>query len=283
MMEPARAEPAAAQPGGRGLTLPAGTALFRNKWVLRGLSLLVVLVLWQLIGRTFPTAASYPSQIFDEAVHHTGSQIAPAFRETLSSFLLAYAICVVAGIPIGLLMARSRIVELALRPYVSILYATPIVVFIPLLIVYLGVTYELRLVAALLVGIFPIVLNTYIGAQQVERDLLDAGGAFNGSQLQILRTVVVPGSLPYIFAGLRIGFGHAMVATIVAEMEGTVAGVGGMIDKYAQNLEIPAMWVLIILLGAFSVLGSTLLRAAERWASQPWDRKRLHGKAGAAS
>jgi ABC-type nitrate/sulfonate/bicarbonate transport system permease component len=251
--------------------------------VLRGLSLLVVLVLWQLIGRTFPTAASYPSQIVDEAVHHSGSQIAPAFRETLSSFLLAFAICVVAGIPIGLLMARSRLVELALRPYVSILYATPIVVFIPLLIVYLGVTFELRLVSALLVGIFPIVLNTYIGAQQVERDLLDAGVAFNGSELQILRTVIVPGSLPYIFAGMRIGFGHAMVATIVAEMEGTVAGVGGMIDKYAQNLEIPAMWVLIILLGAFSVLGSVLLRAGERWASQPWDRRRLHGKAGAAS
>jgi NitT/TauT family transport system permease protein len=283
MIEPARAEAAPARPRRRRASRSAGVPWFRSKWVLRAFSLVVVLLLWQLIGRTFPTAASYPSQIFDEAVHRSGSTIAPAFRETLSSFLFAYAICIVAGIPLGLLMARSRIVELALRPYVSILYATPIVVFIPLLIVYLGVTYELRLVSALLVGIFPIILNTYIGAQQVERDLLDAGVAFKGSELQILRTVVVPGSLPYIFAGMRIGFGHAMVATIVAEMEGTVAGVGGMIDKYAQNLEIPAMWVLIILLGAFSVLGSTLLRAAERWASQPWDRKRLHGKAGAAS
>jgi NitT/TauT family transport system permease protein len=281
-MEPAQVEAAAAAPSGWRVAFPARAAWFKNKWVLRGLSLAIVLLLWQLIGRTFPTAASYPSQIFDEAIHNSRSRIAPAFRETLSSFLLAFAICVVAGIPIGLLMARSRIVELALRPYVSILYATPIVVFIPLLIIYLGVTFELRLVAALLVGIFPIILNTYIGAQQVERDLLDAGRAFNGSELQILRTVVVPGSLPYIFAGMRIGFGHAMVATIVAEMEGTVAGVGGMIDNYANNLEIAAMWVLILLLGAFSVLGSTLLRAAEKWASQPWDRKRLHGRAGAA-
>jgi NitT/TauT family transport system permease protein len=283
MMEPARADAAVVPASGRRISFPAGDAWFKNKWVLRALSLVVVLVLWQLVGHAYPTTASYPSQILDEALHHSGSQIAPAFRETLSSFLLGFAICIVAGIPIGLLMARSRIVELALRPYVSILYATPIVVFIPLLIVYLGVTYELRLVAALLVGIFPIILNTYIGAQQVERDLLDTGIAFNGNELQILRTVVIPGSLPYIFAGLRIGFGHAMVATIVAEMEGTVAGVGGMIDKYANNLEVPAMWVLILLLGAFSILGSTVLRAAERWASQPWDRKRLHGRAGAAS
>lgn len=270
-------------PAPRRVALLGDLPWFRNKWVLRVLSLAVVLLLWQLIGRTFPTAASYPSQIVHQAIKDGGSTIGSAFKETLSSFLLAYAICVVAGIPIGLLMARSRLVELALRPYVSILYATPIVVFIPLLIVYLGVTYKLRLVSALLVGVFPIVLNTYIGAQQVERDLLDAGRAFNGKELQVLRTVIVPGSLPYIFAGMRIGFGHAMVATIVAEMEGTVAGVGGMVDKYAQNLEIASMWVLIILLGIFSVLGSTLLRAAERWSSQPWDRKRFHGRAGAAS
>jgi NitT/TauT family transport system permease protein len=279
MTEPAGVDAAAAAAPalqGRSTRFPDAAAVWlQNRWVLRALSLLVVLSLWQLIGRHHADVASYPSQIVHAATSRSSSEIASAFQETVSSFLLGFAICICAGLPLGLLMARSRLVELALRPYVSILYATPIVVFIPLLIVYLGVTFELRLVAAVLVGIFPIVLNTYIGAQQVERDLLDAGVAFAGKELQLLRTVIVPGSLPYIFAGLRIGFAHAMVATIVAEMEGSVAGVGGLIDRYGNNLEISKMWVLIILLGAFAVLGSAVLRAAEHWASEPWNRRYL--------
>jgi ABC-type nitrate/sulfonate/bicarbonate transport system permease component len=260
-----------------------GGEWLRSRWALQSLSLIVVIGLWQVIGHRNPGVASYPSQVVHSAMNGHAHEITSAFEETLSSFLLGFAICTVIGIPIGLLMARSRLVELILRPYVSILYATPIVVFIPLLIVYLGVTFKLRLISAVLVGVFPIVLNTYIGAQQVENDLLDAGKAFVGKELQLLRTIIIPGSLPYIFAGLRIGFAHAMVATIVSEMEGSVAGVGGLIDRYGQNLELAPMWVLIIVLGVFAVLGSSLLRAAERWSSQPWDRRTRHAKAGAAS
>lgn len=261
----------------------AGMEWLRSKWTLQALSLIVGIGLWQLYGHHSPGVASYPSQVVHSALHGHAHEITSAFEETLSSFVLGFAICTVIGIPIGLLMARSRLVELILRPYVSILYATPIVVFIPLLIIYLGVTFKLRLISAVLVGVFPIVLNTYIGAQQVENDLLDAGKAFVGKELQLLRTIIIPGSLPYIFAGLRIGFAHAMVATIVAEMEGSVAGVGGLIDRYGQNLELAPMWVLIVVLGTFAVLGSSLLRAAERWSSQPWDRRARHAKAGAAS
>lgn len=261
----------------------AGMDWLRSKWTLQTLSLIVGIGVWQIYGHHNPGVASYPSQVVHSAMHGHAHEITSAFEETLSSFLLGFAICTVIGIPIGLLMARSRLVELILRPYVSILYATPIVVFIPLLIVYLGVTFKLRLISAVLVGVFPIVLNTYIGAQQVENDLLDAGKAFVGKELQLLRTIIIPGSLPYIFAGLRIGFAHAMVATIVSEMEGSVAGVGGLVDRYGQNLELAPMWVLIVILGAFAILGSSLLRAAERWSSQPWDRRTRHAKAGAAS
>jgi ABC-type nitrate/sulfonate/bicarbonate transport system permease component len=279
--EPARME--AARVPATPTSRPLAMEWLRSKWTLQAASLLVGIGVWQLYGRHSPGVASYPTQVVDSALHGHARQITSAFEETFSSFLLGFAICTVIGIPMGLLMARSRLVELILRPYVSILYATPIVVFIPLLIIYLGVTFKLRLISAVLVGVFPIVLNTYIGAQQVENDLLDAGRAFVGKELQLLRTIIIPGSLPYIFAGLRIGFAHAMVATIVAEMEGSVAGVGGLIDRYGQNLELAPMWVLIIVLGTFAVLGSSVLRAAERWSSQPWDRRTRHGKVGAAS
>jgi ABC-type nitrate/sulfonate/bicarbonate transport system permease component len=263
--------------GAQGVGRSNARAWLENRWVLRTLSLLVVLGFWELIGRHYPYTASYPTAILHTGIHSSGSQIVPAFETTFESFFLGYGISVVLGIPLGLLMARSRLVELALGPYVSALYATPIIVFIPILIIWLGISFNLRLVAVILLGVFPIILNTYLGAKEVDKNLIDAGIAFKGSELQLLRTVIVPGSLPYIFAGMRLGFSHAMVATVVAEMEATIAGVGAMIKLDSQTLQVAGMWVLIILLGLFNVLGSNVLRAAERWATTPWTRRRMPG------
>ncbi len=87
-------------------------------------------------------------------------------------------------------MARSRLVELALEPYVSALYATPRLALIPVLILWLGITFQMRFAVVVMSGVFPIILNTYLGGKEVDRNLLDAGRAFDAGRLQMLRTIV---------------------------------------------------------------------------------------------
>lgn len=245
----------------------------RRPWVMRTFSVVVVLALWELIGRhTF--SISYPTEVVRTGYHTFVPEVLPAFKDTMSAFWLGYGICALIGIPLGLLMARSRFVEVALWPYVSALYATPRLALIPVLILWLGITFEMRVAVVIMSGVFPIVLNTFLGGKEVDRDLLDAGVAFAASRLQILRTVVVPGSLHYIFAGLRLGLARALIGTIVAEIEASVVGVGNLISSDAKILRMDKMFVVIIALGFFSLACSTLLKFGERWTTMPWTRTR---------
>jgi sulfonate transport system permease protein len=241
--------------------------------VLRTLSVLALLGAWELAGR-HSLNLSYPTAVARAAYHTFVPDVWPAFGDTMSAFWFGYGICVLIGIPIGLLMARSRLAELSLWPYVSALYATPRLALIPVLILWLGITYEMRVSVVVISGVFPIILNTYLGGKEVDKNLIDAGVAFNAGRLRILRTVVIPGSLHYIFAGLRIALGRALIGTIVAEIEASIVGIGNLISKDAQILAMDQMFVPIILLGFFSLTCSTLLKFGERWATMPWTRTR---------
>jgi NitT/TauT family transport system permease protein len=238
--------------------------------VLRLLSVAVVLGGWQLFGTAYST--SFPSSIARSAVHTFASEVVPSFQDTLEGFGVGFAICIVVGVPLGLLMARSRIAELALEPYVNALYATPRLALIPVLILWLGVNFHLRVAVVIVSGLFPIVLNSYLGAREVDPKLLDVGKAFAATRFQVLRTIVFPGSLAYTFAGIRIGFGRAFIGMIVAEIETSAVGIGNLISQDASEIRMDAMWVAIISLGLFSIVLSVGMKMAERWATMPWLR-----------
>jgi NitT/TauT family transport system permease protein len=243
-------------------------------WLLRTLSVVVVLGLWELIGRhTF--SLSYPTAVARAAADTLRPEVLPALGDTMSAFWLGFAMCVAVGIPLGLLMARSRLAEVALWPYVSALYATPRLALIPVLILWMGITYEMRVAVVVMSGVFPIALNAYLGGKEVDRNLIDAGVAFAAGRVRVLRTVIIPGSLHYIFAGLRLGLGRALIGTIVAEIEASTVGIGNLISSDARILRMDRMFVVILVLGLFSLACSTALKFAERWTTMPWTRGRL--------
>jgi NitT/TauT family transport system permease protein len=240
----------------------------RNFW--RLLSLVVLVSGWQAFGTDYST--SFPSKIVVAAYRTFTSQVIPAFGDTLKGLGIGFAICVLAGVPLGLLMARVRIIELALEPYVNALYATPRLALIPVLILWLGITQPMRIAVVIVSGLFPIILNAYLGAREVDPNLVDVGSAFATNSWQIMRTVIFPGSLPYIFAGLRIGLGRAFIGIIVAEIETSTLGIGNLINVDATYLHMSDMWVAIIALGMLSIVFSAVLKGAERWSTMPWLR-----------
>ncbi len=259
------------------LALPAAKrqSVLLRPGMLRLLSLAAVATVWEIAGRPAPEFASYPSAIFQAAYDSFLSDVAPAFRDTLASFALGFGVSIVAGILIGLLMARSRLVDLVLNPYVYALYATPRLALIPVMIIWLGVDFNLRVGVVIISGIFPVIVNTYLGGKEVDRDLLDVGTAFAANSLQKLRTIVVPAALPYIFAGIRIGMGRALIGTIVAEIEAATAGVGKLLKDSANALDMAGLLVPIILLGLLSIALTMIIRETESRSARPW----LHHKA----
>ncbi|MGH8302646.1 MAG: ABC transporter permease, partial [Steroidobacteraceae bacterium] len=122
-------------------------------------------------------------------------------------------------------------------------------------------------------------VNVYAGMKEVRREYVEVGVSVTASRLQILRTIMIPGSLHYIFVGLRLGLGWCTIGTVVAELEVGTSGVGELLSVFSQALRVDEVWVPLILLGLFSVLCATVLKRAERWASMPWTRRkgRRHG------
>jgi len=256
------------------LPRPRRTKLLLSPPVLRVLSGAVLAIVWEIAGRKFPESASYPSAIFAAAYDSFASEVAPAFRDTLASFALGFGVSILAGTLIGLLMARSRLVDLVLNPYVYALYATPRLALIPVMIIWLGVDFNLRVGVVIVSGIFPVIVNTYLGAKEVDRDLLDVGDAFAATSFQKLRSIVIPAALPFIYAGVRIGMGRALIGTIVAEIEAATAGVGKLMKDSANALDMAGLLVPIILLGLLSIALTRIIRELELRSVMPWLRKR---------
>jgi ABC-type nitrate/sulfonate/bicarbonate transport system permease component len=243
----------------------------RDPTTLRIGSVIAVLVLWELLGRLDPIVASYPTAIAAAFVElaFVDNTLWPAFATTLQGLVVGFAISSVLGVVIGFAMGRIRLVDLILDPYVSALYATPRIALVPLLVLWVGIDFELRVTIVVLSSIFPIIINTYIGAKSVDRELLDTGRAFAANGWQMLTTVVVPASIPYLFAGLRIGVARALVGIIVAEMTAAVTGTGQLIIQYGRFFQTDKLFVPVIILGLFSIVLAELVYFLQRRAT-PW-------------
>jgi ABC-type nitrate/sulfonate/bicarbonate transport system permease component len=241
--------------------------------VQRVLSIVVVLGAWQLIGSHYPYSMSSPTAIVSGARSSLFSQVFPAFGQTLASFGLGFAISVLVGVPVGIAMARIRVVRIAIEPYVLMLYSMPMLALIPILIIVFGISFELRVTGVVLFGIFAIIVNTFTGASRVDTALEDVGKSFMASPWKRLTSIIFPGSLRYIFAGVRIGFGHGMIGAVVIEIEASAVGMGNLLTTYIQELSLGKFFVVVIVLGIFSIVCTMLIRAVERWCTEPWQRK----------
>ena len=240
-----------------------------QRLVRRVLSVVVGLLIWELIGSHYPYSMSSAVGVVRAVRHYLVPQVLPAAYESLKTFSLAFAICVVFGIPIGLAMARIKFVRVAIQPYVTMLNSMPMLALFPLLILVFGINAQIRVAACVLFGIWSVIVNTFTGASRVDVTLEDVGRTFVASGWKRLTTIIIPGSLDYIFAGVRIGFGHAMIGAVVIELEASFVGVGSLLQRYSQNLQLAPYFIVVLVLGIFSITFSMLLKRLQKWATYP--------------
>lgn len=258
---------------------PISTRL-RTDWlsdprVLRIFSLVAVLSLWEIFGRQRPIFMSHPSAVANALFELTvlEARMWEIFGPTLRGLAVGFAIASTLGVAIGFVMGRSRLVSLILDPYVNALYATPRITLIPLLVLWVGIDFQLRVTVVTLSSIFPIIINTYNGARDVNRDWLDAGRIFLADNFQTLRTIVIPASLPYVFAGLRIGSLRALTGAIVAEMTAAVTGTGAVIFAFSRAFQTDRLFATLIVLGFLGIALGQGVHWLQNTAT-PWARTR---------
>jgi NitT/TauT family transport system permease protein len=195
--------------------------------------------------------------------------LAVTLTTTLEGFLLA----AVGGVGLAVLFNQSRVVEYSFYPYAVMLQVTPVVAIAPLLLIYLPQPAAV-LACAWIVAFFPVLANTTLGLNSVDRNLVDLFKLYGASRWQVLRYLKLPASLPYMLGGLRIAGGLALIGAVVAEIAAGSAGAGsGLAYRIAESgyrLNIPRMFAALLLLSlagiaiffALSALSHLLLR---RW------------------
>ena len=161
-------------------------------WAITVGSLIVLLGAWEIFGRDInPVFGSYPSAIAEAfwQLARTGKLWA-ALLDSLQPFLLGYALAIVIGVPIGLVIGRFRVVEAAIGIYITAGYAMPLVALVPLLVLWLGLGFAVKVAVVFLMSVFPICINTWLGVSAVPKTLIEVGKSFVAPNSVIVRRII---------------------------------------------------------------------------------------------
>jgi NitT/TauT family transport system permease protein len=240
----------------------------------------VGLAVWELVVRTKnipPYVLPSPSLILQTFVNDwalLSRSLLVTLITTFEGFLLAAA----GGVGLAVLFNQSRLVEYSLYPYAVILQVTPIVAVAPLLLIYLP-QHTAVVVCAWIVAFFPVLSNTTLGLNSVDRNLAGLFRLYGASRLQTLRLLNFPSALPFILGGLRIAGGLSLIGAVVAEIAAGSAGAGsGLAFRIAESgyrLNIPRMFAALLLLSAAGIVIYGLLALTSHLVLRRWHESAL--------
>ena len=187
-----------------------------------------------------------------------------ALATSLVALGIAFALAAVTGIAVGFAMGWSRTVGRLLNPYVSACYVVPIVALVPLIMIWLGFGTSARVLTIFLFCVFEIALNALGGMRSVDPNLVDVARTFGAGPRDVLRRIVLPSSLPFVFVGLRNGASHAIKGMVIAEMLFAATGIGRLIEVYRGQFQTSKLLVVVVAVALLGVAVSALLQLVER-------------------
>ena len=240
------------------------------------LSPLALLIVWEILVRTNVLDARLiapPSVVAVELwkISISGELIA-ALGVSLMRAVSGFLIATVAGVAIGALMARVRAVEIIFDPLIELFRPVSPLALFPLFILWFGIGETSKILIIAFACAFPIILNTYAGVRGIDVTFVRASRSLGASPAEVMRTVILPASLPSIFTGLRISWGIALIVIIAAEMIGAVRGIGYMVLYGQQTFQIPLVFASIVVIGVLGFVTDGGFRFARR-KLLPWYRE----------
>jgi NitT/TauT family transport system permease protein len=244
-------------------------------WAIRIGSVILVLAAWQLysphVKRIFLRP---PSDVLDAFVGMVqDGTLQTALVVSLRTLAIGLGSAIVIGLVVGILSARSWLVRSATDPWVVALYSTPTVALVPFLTLWFGIGFTAKIVAITLFAVFPVLINTQQGVRHVDPGLLEVARSFSTSERRLWTDVLLPGALPFIFAGIRLAVPRALVGMILAEfLISFGGGLGSLIIVYQNTFRVDKMFVPVIVVSIMGVILIGIVQWLEGLVA-PWARR----------
>ena len=189
---------------------------------------------------------------------------------------VGYGLAAVIGILAGIAMGRSPVLERIFDPYINFFQATPLIALVPLIVIWFGVGMEARVAVTFLLAIWSIVINTTTGVKQTPAALLDVGRIYKFNRLQVVARIQLPNAVPSIFAGLRIALGKALIGIMIAQMEISVTGLGGIVVNYGNAFRTAYLLAGVVTASLVGVVAAVALEVIRKTAF-PWTEDKEAG------
>lgn len=229
-------------------------------------SLLLWALLWEIVGRTGWTFFIPPlSDVFITLVDVIGT---PAFLkamyETAYAFFAGVFFAVIIGIPVGILIGKSRLLDELILPWVNIFLSAPLTALVPVLMVLFGFGMKSIIITTTLFAIWIIILNSRAGVKQINRSLVDMARSFGATPMDAFFKIYFWAALPEILGGVRIGVIRAVKGVIIGQLLISIVGFGALFELYSNNFMMKHFWAVLIVLFAVAFTMSEFLAYLER-------------------
>ncbi|MCF8485030.1 MAG: ABC transporter permease subunit [Rhodobacteraceae bacterium] len=229
-------------------------------------SLLVWAALWEVVGRMDLTFFVPPiSAVFVTLfglIQTTPFQ--NALGTTAYAFFLGVGFAIVIGIPVGILMGKTRFLDELLLPWVNIFISAPLTALVPVLMVLFGFGTKTIVITTTLFAIWIIILNARAGVMQINRSMVEMGRSFGASPLDAFFKIYLWAALPEILGGVRIGIIRAVKGVIIGQLLVSIVGFGALFELYSSNFLMKEFWAVLIVLFGLAFTISEFLGYLER-------------------
>jgi ABC-type nitrate/sulfonate/bicarbonate transport system permease component len=229
--------------------------------------LIVLIALWYLATtrwKVSPLLLPNPVRVLADfwEILKTGEFIGD-LRVTLGELAAAFAISATSGVIVGYVISRSQYRIRVFEPLFSAIYSVPIILFLPLYVLFFGLGPASKIALGATISFFPIALNTIAGFGYVDKVLVTAARSMGASDVQLFRYVLLPAAFPIILTGMRMGFTVALLSIIGSETIASLAGLGHRIVHLAEGMEMAQMFAYIIFVVAIAAFLNTVVSTLE--------------------
>jgi len=232
-----------------------------------------VVLVWELASRfrvLNPLLFPSPSRALADLVGLIASgYLAQALYASLFRVVCGFALAVTVGVALGAAMARIPLVNDLVDPLVELLRPISPLALFPLAILWFGIGDGSKIFIIALAASFPVILNTFAGVRNIDANLFRASRSLGANEFEIFNGVVLPGSLPHIFTGVRLAWGVSLIVIIAAEMVGATQGIGYMVLEAQQTFRTERVFAGIFVIGLIGFITDLGFRRLRRWLI-PW-------------
>jgi len=191
-------------------------------------------------------------------------------------FFYGFILAIVAGVPLGFVMALSPVVRDYINPWMATLYTTPRIAFAPVLLLWFGIGGGSKIAIVFLGCVFPILINSYYGMRAVNREYVELARSFRLRPWALFVKILLPASIPFILAGIRLAVGRGLTGVAIAEWFGATEGLGYLVFFAGQTLNVPILFVGVAAFALLGILGFEIVRQFENYVT-PWKKQAQGG------